>query len=126
MIHQLWRECATTYDKLAVLSVPFFIIAAALGYGSLLAGCSTPTVTRTETVEVKVPVAVQPIAPADVPALPAPLPPRPKSLSAATDLLLARWCEAVAYFIKADPLLRISAGEERRAVPIFPECEEKR
>jgi hypothetical protein len=65
---------------------------------------------QTRTVEVKVPVAVQPIKPAQVPAVPAPLGPRPQSLSAAADLLLAKHCEFVAYALKADPLLRLSAG----------------
>jgi hypothetical protein len=44
-----------------------------------------------------------------VPPYPAPLGPRPQSLSAAADLLLAKHCEFVAYALKADPLLRLSA-----------------
>lgn len=89
---------------------------------SLLAACQTPA-TRTETVEVKVPVVVQPIKPADVPHVPAPLGPRPQSLSAAADLLLAKHCEFVAYALKADPLLRLSAGMPQQALAKFPECE---
>lgn len=88
----------------------------------LLAACQTPA-TRTQTVEVKVPVAVQPIQPAQVPAVPAPLGPRPESLSAAADVLLAKHCEFVAYALKADPLLRLSAGEKPTELPKFPECE---
>jgi hypothetical protein len=70
-----------------------------------------------------VPVAVQPIKPAQVPAVPAPLGPRPQSLSAAADVLLAKHCEFVAYALKADPLLRLSAKMGMQALPKFPECE---
>jgi hypothetical protein len=86
------------------------------------AACSTPAV-RDRIVEVDKPVAVQPIKPADVPAVPAPLPPRPKELSAAADVLLSKVCEWVAYGIKADPLLRLSAGMQQQALAKFPECE---
>lgn len=88
----------------------------------LLAGCQTPA-TRTETVEFKVPVAVQPIKPEQVPAPPAPLPPRPTSLSAAADVLLAKVCELEAYVLRADPLLRLSAGLPQQALAKYPECE---
>jgi hypothetical protein len=93
----------------------------------LLAGCSTPpTVTKVETVEVKVPVAVQPIAAVDVPSVPAPLPKRSGNLSADADTLLAKVCEWVGYGIKADPLLRRSAGDKSPpVVPPFPECEKR-
>jgi hypothetical protein len=87
-----------------------------------LAACQTPAV-QTRTVEVKIPVAVQPIKPAQVPAVPAPLPSRPSSLSAAADVLASKWCEAVSYFLKADPLLRVSAGQQPNALPTYPECE---
>lgn len=90
----------------------------------LLAACQTPA-TRTEYKEVKVPVAVQPIKPEQVPLVPTPLPPRPSSLSAAADVLLSKWCEAVAYFIKANPALRISAGMPPQATPAYPECKDK-
>jgi hypothetical protein len=90
----------------------------------VLSGCATPAV-QTRTVEVKVPVAVQPIKPAQVPAVPAPLGPRPQSLSAAADALLAKHCEFVAYALLADPLLRLSAGEPPRPLPQFPECERR-
>lgn len=88
----------------------------------LLTGCSTPAV-KTETVEVKVPVAVQPIRAEQVPAVPRPLGPRPPSLSAAADVLLGKWCEAVGYMLRADPLLRLSAGQQPAPLPKFPECE---
>lgn len=88
----------------------------------LLASCSTPTVTKVETVEVKVPVAVQPIRPEQVPALPAPLPKRSGNLSADADTLLAKVCEFVAYAVQADPLLRISAGGKPALLPGYPEC----
>lgn len=87
-----------------------------------LTACATPA-TRTETVKVKIPVAVQPIKPEQVPAVPAPLGPRPQSLSAAADLLLAKHCEFVAYALKADPLLRQSAGMQQQVLAQFPECE---
>lgn len=90
---------------------------------AFLASCQTPTVTKTETVEVKIPVAVQPIKPEQIPAPPAALPKRPASPSAALDLLMGKWCEAVGYIVQADPLLRISAGADLKAVPKFPECE---
>lgn len=95
---------------------------AAVAGSIALAGCATPAV-RTETVTVKVPVAVQPIKATNIPQAPAPLGPRPQSLSAAADVLLGKWCEAVSYMLKADPLLRVSAGEPPQALPRFPECE---
>jgi hypothetical protein len=92
----------------------------------VLAGCTSPTVTKVETIEVKVPVAVQPIAASDVPPVPAPLPKRSGNLSADADTLLAKVCEFVGYAIKADPLLRRSAGDKNPpAVPGFPECEKR-
>jgi hypothetical protein len=87
-----------------------------------LAACQTPAV-QTRTVEVKVPVAVQPIKPTQVPAVPKPLGPRPESLSAAADQLLAKHCEFVAYAILADPLLRVSAKMPPQPLPPYPECE---
>lgn len=88
----------------------------------LLAACQTPAV-KDRVVEVKIPVAVQPITPAQVPTVPAPLGPRPPSLSAAADALLAKHCEFVAYALKVDPLLRLSAGMQQQALGHFPECE---
>jgi hypothetical protein len=87
-----------------------------------LAGCQTPAI-QTRTVEVKVPVATHPITAAQVPAVPAPLGPRPSSLSAAADLLLAKHCQFVAYALLTDPLLRVSAGLPPQALPKYPECE---
>lgn len=88
----------------------------------VLTACSTPA-TKIQTVEVKIPVAVQPIRPAQVPVVPKPLGPRPQSLSAAADLLLAKHCEFVAYALKADPLLRLSAGMQQQQLAKFTECE---
>lgn len=91
----------------------------------LMAGmCQTPA-TRTETVEVKVPVAVQPLRPDQVPTPPAPLRPRPSSLSAAADALMADHCSWVAFGLKAFPLLRVSAGLPPSELPKYPECEGK-
>lgn len=90
----------------------------------LLAGCASSPV-KTETVAVKIPVAVQPIKPEQVPALPAPLPKRPANASAALDLALAQVCHFVAYALKADPLLRLSAGMPAKPVPTYPECEKR-
>jgi hypothetical protein len=86
-----------------------------------LAACSTPA-TRIEVKEVRVPVPIQPLRPDQVPTPPAPLPKRPESLSAAADVLLSRWCAAVAYILRADPLLRLSAGEKQAELPAYPEC----
>jgi hypothetical protein len=95
----------------------------ALGVLALsLAACQTPA-TRTQTVEVRVPVAVQPIKPEQVPTVPAPLGPRPESASAAADMLLADHCKWVAYGLLTDPLLRVSAGEPPKELPRYPECE---
>lgn len=96
---------------------------AIVGLALLLAACQTPTVVKDHIVEVDKPVATQPIKPADIPAVPAPLPPRPKDLSAAADVLLAKVCEWVAFGIKADPLLRVSAGVKQEALARYPECE---
>jgi hypothetical protein len=126
-----------TFDALGLREIPYtspegdrrknharanLATATVIGIAISLAACQTPAV-QTRTVEVKIPVAVQPIKPAQVPAVPAPLPPRPSSLSAAADVLASKWCEAVSYFLKADPLLRVSAGQQPNALPTYPECE---
>lgn len=98
------------------------ILAAALFMLLLLTGCSTPAV-KDRIVEVKVPVAIQPIKPEDVPPLPSPLGPRPPTLRQTADRAFAGFCEAIAYVLKADPLLRISAGQLPRDLPAYPECE---
>ena len=90
-----------------------------------LTACSQPTVVKDRVVEVVKPVAIRPIKPADVPAVPAPLPPRPKDLSAAADVLLAAYCDFVAYAIRADPLLRVSSGMPQEPLPLYLECERK-
>lgn len=88
----------------------------------LLAGCATPAI-EAQVVEVEVPVAVQPVKPEQVPALPAPLPKRPATLAGAADLLMSKWCEAVSYFIRAKPLLDVSSGQQPGEAPRYPECE---
>lgn len=88
----------------------------------LLVGCSTPA-TRTETVEVKIPVATKPLKPEQIPTAPAPLGPRPQSLSAAADVLLADHCAWVAFGLKAMPLLQLSAGISQQPLPTYKECE---
>jgi hypothetical protein len=101
------------------------VVAAPVAACLLLPGCSTPPV-KERIVEVSVPVAVQSIKPEQVPAVPKPLGKRPPSLSAAADALLAKHCEWVAYALRADPLLRISAGTKPGELPLFPECGERR
>jgi hypothetical protein len=89
----------------------------------LLAGCAGAPPVRDRIVEVVKPVAVQPIKPDQVPALPAPLPKRPADARQALDLALAQVCTFVAYGLKADPLLRVSAGMPQVSAPRYPECE---
>ena len=88
----------------------------------MLAACSTPAI-KDRIVTVSIPIATHPIKPADVPPVPAPLGPRPQSLSAAADVLLSKVCEWVAFGIRVQPLLRVSAGEKQAELPRFPECE---
>jgi hypothetical protein len=102
----------------------FRVLATATLLPLALAACQTPA-TRTQTVEVRVPVAVQPIKPEQVPAVPSPLGPRPESTSAAADMLLADHCKWVAYGLLTDPLLRVSAGEPPKMLPKYPECGER-
>lgn len=92
-------------------------------FAAQLASCAQPTVVRDRVVEVVKPIATQPIKPADLPAMPAPLPPRPGNLSAAADVLLAKVCEWVAYGLRADPLLKVSAGQGQSTAAKYPECE---
>ena len=87
-----------------------------------LTACQTGAV-HDRVVEVDKPVATRPIKAADVPTPVAPLPKRPDSLSAAADVLLSKWCEAVAYMLRADPLLRVSAGVPQQPLMKYPECE---
>jgi len=92
----------------------------------MLAGCTPTSAVRTQIQEVSVPVAVYPIDPARIPSAPAPLPPRPASPSAVADTLLAKWCEAVAFIMVANPLLQAGAGIPVTAAVIYPECERQR
>jgi hypothetical protein len=89
-----------------------------------LTACSTPA-TKTVVQEVRVPVAVQPIKPADVPALPAPLPKRPADARQALDVALAQVCRWVAFGLRAEPLLRVSAGLPPQEAPAYPECSKR-
>jgi hypothetical protein len=90
--------------------------------GLLLAACSTPAI-KDRIVTVSMPIATRPLKPADLPAAPAPLGPRPQSLSAAADVLMSKVCELEAYVLRADPLLRLSAGLPQQALANYPECE---
>lgn len=89
---------------------------------SLVTACSTPAI-KERIVEVKVPVATRPIAAVDVPKLPAPLPKRPADARVALDVALAQVCRLVSYALKADPLLRVSAGLPQSPAQRYPECE---
>lgn len=91
--------------------------------GAALAACAGKPPVEVRIQRVEVPVAVQPIAPAQVPAMPKPLPKRPASVSAALDLALAKVCEFVGYALRADPLLRVSAGMAQAEPAKYPECE---
>lgn len=71
------------------------------------------------------PVATQPIKPEQVPPIVQPLGPRPPTIPQAADRALAGFCEAIAYVLKADPLLMISAGQPPRQLPGYPECDRK-
>lgn len=97
-------------------------MAGLIAIASLLMACSTTPQIRVETVETKVPVAVQPIRPSDVPAPPPALGPRPKTVSQAADAAFAGWCAAVAYIVRAVPLLSVSAGLPPAQAPDYPEC----
>jgi hypothetical protein len=89
----------------------------------LIAGCGHDGAERPQMPAALVPVMIHPIKPEDVPAIPKPLKrPRPKSLRAAADVLLAKVCEWAAYGIKADPLLRVSAGLQPTLWDVYPEC----
>jgi hypothetical protein len=68
------------------------------------------------------PVATQPVKPEQVPAIVQPLGKRPPTLQQDADRALAGFCEAMAYIMKADPLLMISSGQKPRTLPEYPEC----
>ena len=97
-----------------------YIVAATVAF---LTACTGTPATRIEVKEVKVPVAIQPIKPDQVPKVPKPLGPRPQSLSAAADELLADHCAWVAFGLRAMPLLQVSAGLSQTPLPSYPECE---
>lgn len=90
----------------------------------LLSSCGTPAV-KDRPVPISVPIATHPIAAADVPVPPAPLPKRPATATAALDVAMAGYCQMVAYVLKADPLLRVSAGLPQQDVAKYPECGER-
>lgn len=88
-----------------------------------LAACHDHPVTPSvQIVTVEKPIAIQPITKDQVPALPAQMPPRPADARAAADLALAARCDAIAFVIKAYPLLLLAAGEPPVQAPDFPEC----
>lgn len=90
----------------------------------LLAACSSAPV-RIQTVETKIPVAVQPIKPSDIPPLPGQLGPRPKDARDALSVALAGRCDAIAFVIRAWPLLMVAAGLPPMQAPIYPECRKR-
>lgn len=113
-----------TREGIIVRSVALGVFLALCFLAITLSGCATPAV-EYKTVEVKVPVMVQPLKPEQVPAVPAPLGSRPDALPDALDVLLAKHCELVAYVLKADPLLRVSAGVPMADLPVYRECGER-
>jgi hypothetical protein len=91
-----------------------------------LSACETTRgIETTKIVEKVVPVAVQPIRPDQIPALPPPLGARPPSAPQAADAAFAAHCRDVAFIIKAMPLLLVSAGLAPAQAPSFPECERR-
>lgn len=100
-----------------VLAVGIAIIAALL-----LTGCGTTAAIQTRTVQVDVPVAVHPIDPKKIPIPPPPLGPRPETAPQAADKAFSGWCAAVAYIIRAVPLLDAGAGLAPSQAPDYPEC----
>lgn len=103
----------------------FAAILILIGLALTLSACAGAPQTRVETVEVKIPVAIQPIKPEQVPAVPAPLGKRPPTVQQAADAALAKVCEFVGYALKADPLLRLSAGEKPLELALYPECQKR-
>lgn len=91
-----------------------------------LPSCASPTVRQVDVREVPVAVATKPIRPDQLPPVVAPLPARPKSDAAASDLLLAKVCELYGYMVQADPLLRLAAGIGAVPVVAYPECADRR
>lgn len=94
-----------------------------LSMALLLSACGKPVIEE-RVREVSVAVPVQPIRAEQVPPPVSPLPARPQSDAAASDLLLAKVCELYGYMVRAHPLLLLSAGAQQSAVPDYPECRE--
>lgn len=88
-------------------------------------GDNHPAVPSDRVVTVSVPVAVQPVKASDIPPLPAQLGPRPANAADAADLALAGRCDAIAFVIRAWPLLLTSAGLPPAQAPAYPECDAK-
>jgi hypothetical protein len=51
--------------------------------------------------------------------------PRPPTRAAGRRRRAGKVCEFVGYALKADPLLRISAGEKPVELPAYPECQKR-
>lgn len=78
-----------------------------------LAGCSTkPPAVEVRTVEVPVIRVEQCVARKDIPTKPGALPKRPKGISAALDIAVAKVLELQTYADKADALIRGCATKE--------------
>lgn len=96
-----------------------------IGLALLLAACGEhPQALGERIIEKDIPVAVQPIKPADIPPLPPPLGPRPPSAPQAADAAFAGYCRAISFIIRAFPLLRVSAGLPAAQAGPYPECKE--
>ncbi len=83
----------------------------------LLAACGAPPKSVPPA-----PIFRDPLAGVATPAPPAALGPRPASLVAAADALLAQVCRLSAYVVEAVPLLAAAKGE-LAALPLYPECD---
>jgi hypothetical protein len=99
------------------------IVAAAV----LLSGClgRGQHVQPVKIVEVDKAVAIQPITKDQIPPLPAQLGKRPNDARQAADMALAGRCDAIAFVIKAYPLLLQSAGLAPAQAPDYPECKDQ-
>lgn len=109
-----------------MLSATFNKAVRLLAYAALpcISACGDqhPATPADRVVTVEKPVAVQPITKDQLPALPPPLGPIPQDANAAALQALAARCEAIAFVIKAWPLLLVSAGLLPAQAPIYPEC----
>lgn len=86
-----------------------------------LTACTHAPVAKVQTVEVKVPVAM--LTRDQLPALPPQLGPRPPDARDGEAVALAGRCEAIAFVIRAWPLLLLSAGLPPAQAPDYPECD---